>query len=51
MAQKRNIDQKQLQRGIKVELKEHPWAGIAVATRIATDHIIEHPRSAYKKRD
>lgn len=38
-----------IQRGAKIEKKEHPWASEKTATRIATNHVDENPR-AYPKR-
>jgi hypothetical protein len=34
-----------LQRGMKVEQAEHPWATRMQVRRIATDHIAEHPNA------
>jgi hypothetical protein len=38
-----NKDSKQFQRGVKEELKEHPWAGRRGAEKIVEDHLIKHP--------
>lgn len=45
MGQTFRINKTQLERGTKIERKEHPWATVKIARRIATDHIVEHPRS------
>jgi hypothetical protein len=38
-----NKESTQFKRGVKEELKEHPWAGKKGAERIVADHLKEHP--------
>jgi hypothetical protein len=39
------VHKKDLQKGAKVEQKEHPWASPARARRIARDHLQRHPKA------
>lgn len=42
------VHQKDLQKGAKIEQKEHPWASPARARRIARDHLMEKGPAAYR---
>ena len=42
------VSRKDLQRGAKVEQKEHPWASPTRARRIAADHLRLHGPAAYR---
>jgi hypothetical protein len=48
---KKSTFEKQLKRGAMVEKREHPWASLATAARIAGDHIKEGKRYRYWRRD
>lgn len=41
--------QKQFERGMVVEGREHPWMIPNMKKRLVMDHILEHPRTEYKK--
>jgi hypothetical protein len=47
VARRYHIDPRRLERGMREEKKEHPWANLATARRIACNHIVQHPRAAY----
>jgi hypothetical protein len=43
MVRKTGIPKRQLRRGTVDEHKDHPWASIKTAERIAADHLKKHP--------
>lgn len=38
------VHRKELEKGARIEQKEHPWASETRARRIARDHLQSHPR-------
>ena len=42
------VSRKDLEKGAKVEQKEHPWASPTRARRIARDHLQQHGPAAYR---
>ena len=42
------VHKKDLQKGAKIEQKEHPWASPSRARRIARDHLQQHGPAAYR---
>jgi hypothetical protein len=42
------VHKKDLQKGAKVEQKEHPWASPTRARKIARDHLQQHGPAAYR---
>jgi hypothetical protein len=45
---KYRVNQKDLQKGAKIEQKEHPWASPTRTRRIARDHLQQHGPAAYR---
>lgn len=45
---KYTVHRKDLQKGAKIEQKEHPWASPTRARRIARDHLQMHGPAAYR---
>jgi hypothetical protein len=48
MQKRYTVHKKDLQKGAKIEAKEHPWASPARARRIARDHLAEKGPGAYR---